>query len=337
MNRNLASAAAFTASLAALLVISGTAAPAQSSGAPLLTLADTSLFPEGISRDSARSRWLLSSIMQRTVVAVDDAGRITPFARDVPADVGAIFGIRVDAARGALWATSGAVPPMRGFTSADTARAELLEFALSDGHLRRRIALPAAPVQRVPGDLAIGSDGTLYVSDGLAARLYVIPPSGSPVRVLTSPFISSLQGLVLTRAGDALIAADYRHGLIRIPLSGTDTIVPITAADDRRVQGLDGLAWHGDALIATYNGRLPGRVMRITLSPDQRAITDVTVLETLTGAGEPTLGEVHGDAFIFISNSPWSAFDDAGKRKPGSVMAPPELRRLPLTPAPPTP
>ena len=52
----------------------------------------------------------------------------------------------------------------------------------------------------------------------------------------------------------------------------------------------------------------------------------------LDNAGEPTLGEVHGDAFIYIANSPWSAFDESGARKPGTTLAAPEIRRLPLTP-----
>ncbi len=319
-----------------------TPAPAAPSpGAPLLILADTTLFPEGIVRDEARHRWLLSSVRQRTVVAVDDAGRITPFARDLPADVGAILGIRIDPARGALFAAAAAVPPMLRFTAADTLRAEVLEFDLATGALRRRIALPAAARQRVPGDIAIGPDGTLYVSDGLAARLYVIPPRGE-VRVVTSPFIASLQGMVFARDGRALIAADYRHGLIRIPLAvtgadaatraGADTVTQITDSAGRKLQGLDGLAWHGDALIATYNGRLPGRVVRVALSADQRSITAFTVLETLINAGEPTLGVVIGDAFVFIANSPWSAFDDTGARKPGTTLAPPEIRRLSLVP-----
>ena len=113
------------------------------------------------------------------------------------------------------------------------------------------------------------------------------------------------------------------------------------ACDDRfwrlRFAGTGPLAtWlerHGEVLIATYNGRLPGRVVQLTLSGDLRTLVDFTVLETITGPGEPSLGEVIGDAFYFISNSPWSAFDDAGARKPGSVMAPPEIRRQPLTPA----
>lgn len=296
---------------------------------PYLILADTTLFPEGIVRDEPRARWLLSSIHQRTVVAVDDAGRITPFARDLPPEVGAIIGLAIDVGRGTLYAASAALPPMRGFTAADTVNASVLEFDLATGALRRRIALPEAGRHRAPGDLVLAQDGTLYVSDGFARRLYVIPRDG-PVRFLTSSLFTSLQGIVVTPAARALLVNDYRNGLLRVPLAGDDTVAAVTDSTGRRLAGVDGLFWHRDVLIATYNGRLPGRVMRIVLTPDQRAIAGVTTLETVPGAGEPTLGVVRGDEFIFIANSPWSAFDEAGARKPGSVVAPPELRRLPL-------
>lgn len=295
-------------------------------GAPLFVLTDTLLFPEGISRDAARDRWLVSSVHQRTIVAIDDSGRLTPFARLLPADVGAILGLRVDARRGALFATAAPLPPMRGYAGVESARAELLEFALADGALRRRI-----PLGRAPGDLAIAGDGTVYVSDGLAGVLFVVPADGGHVQERRSPFFASLQGLVLTPEGDALLAVDYRHGLLRIPLSAEDSVSQILDADGKRAQGLDALAWHGRSLIATYNGRAPGRVLRITLSLDQRRIAALTVLETHEGPGEPTLGEVLGDAFIYIANSPWAAFDDNGVRRPDVPIARPEVRRLPLT------
>jgi hypothetical protein len=313
------------AAIGAYLLLGGV--PLHAQGAPLFVLNDTLLFPEGISRDVARSRWLVSSVHRRTVVAIDDAGRLTPFAHALPDDVGAILGLRVDTARGALFATAAPLPPMRGYAGATSARAELLEFSLADGSLRRR-----TPLGRAPGDLAIAADGTVYVSDGLAGVLYVVPADGSPVQERRSQFFASLQGLVFAPEGDALFAVDYRHGLLRIPLDPRDSVTQILDTEGRRAQGLDALVWHGRTLIATYNGRAPGRVVRITLSPDQRRIADFTVLETHEGPGEPTLGVVLDDAFIYIANSPWAAFDDNGARRPEVPIAKPELRRLPLTP-----
>lgn len=307
----------------------GPAAPP--AGAPLVVVDDSTLFPEGLVRDAARGRWLVSSIRHRTIVAVDDQGRVTPFARDLPRDVGAVFGMRVDAARGLLVAASGGLPQMRDFAPGDTLRAELLELDLASGALRRRVALPDAGRHRLPGDLVIGRDGTRYVTDGLAARLYVLPPDGPP-RTIASPRFRSLQGLVLADDERALLVADYANGLLRVPLAGDDTVTAITDSAGRRLQGIDGLYRHGDALVGTWNARRPGRVLRIALTPDGRAIAGVTVLETVPGDGEPTLGVVLDGALVFIANSPWSAYDDAGARRPGSVLARPEIRRLPLPP-----
>ena len=314
---------------AALHAQAATAAPPAAAGAPLVIADDSTLFPEGLVRDAARGRWLVSSIRHRTIVAVDDAGRVTPFARDLPRDVGAVFGMRVDAARGLLVAASGGLPQMRDFTADDTLRAELLELDLASGALRRRVPLPEAGRHRLPGDLVIGRDGTWYVTDGLAARLYVLPVDGPP-RTIVSPRFRSLQGLVLAEDERTLIVADYANGLLRVPLAGDDTVTAITDTAGRRLQGIDGLYRHGDALVATWNARRPGRVLRVTLSSDGRAIADVAVLETVPGDGEPTLGVILDGALVFIANSPWSAYDDAGARRPGSVLARPELRRLPL-------
>lgn len=334
VNAPRAVATSLTASIALLCatLLSPTAdhAALGAQGAPLLTLADTALFPEGISRDAARARWLVSSVRNRTVVAVADDGTITPFARGLPADVGAILGIRVDSARGVLWATSAGLPPMAGYQPRDTARAMVLRLALADGRLLQRIDLPGADTARTPGDVVVARDGTAYVSDATAKRIYVIASDGRVVRTITSPWFHSVQGLVLVPDGASLIAADYRHGLVRVPLAAGDTATRIMTPEGQRAQGIDGLALHRGALIATHNGSSPGRVLRITLSEDGRTIAGLEVLERLDGTGEPTLGEVYGDAFIYIPNSPWPAFDAAGNRRPDVPLWRPEIRRLPL-------
>lgn len=70
--------------------------------------------------------------------------------------------------------------------------------------------------------------------------------------MVTSAFIHSPQGMVLTGDGRALIAADYRHGLIRIPLVGTDTITRITDSAGRGggSRGADHARAAGDPAVA---------------------------------------------------------------------------------------
>jgi hypothetical protein len=48
------------------------------------------------------------------------------------------------------------------------------------------------------------------------------------------------------------------------------------------------------------------------------------------GLGSPTHGTFLGQTFYFIANTGWDAYDDDGKRKPGTPPVKSELRKLDL-------
>jgi hypothetical protein len=63
-------------------------------------------------------------------------------------------------------------------------------------------------------------------------------------------------------------------------------------------------------------------------------VIDVRTLDRHAAlAGEPTLGAIGAERFVYVANSPWAAFDDDGRRVPGTPLPPPVLLSLPL-PAP---
>lgn len=83
---------------------------------------------------------------------------------------------------------------------------------------------------------------------------------------------------------------------------------------------------HDGALIAVQNGFSPYRVVRVTLSDDGAAVSDVEVLAaSLPEFFDPTLGQVVDDRFVFIANSQWPLFPEegepVGERGPTHVMA----------------
>ena len=71
-------------------------------GGVLRTLADSTLFPEGLGIDSRDGPVYVSSIGHRNVLAVASDGRSHMLLRDELAGVGGIFGIVVDTVRGVL-------------------------------------------------------------------------------------------------------------------------------------------------------------------------------------------------------------------------------------------
>lgn len=302
--------------------------PLRAQSVPLFELPDSSFFPEGLAHDASTGRWFVSSVRHRQILSIARDGTRRRFDHE-RAPLDAILALAVDPKRKVLWATSAGLPHMVGFTGPDSLRAELLRFSLSDGSLQARYPLPAAERARWPGDLTIGTDGTVYLTDGATARLHILAPGATTMRSVVHPLFKSPQGLVLTPDGSQLLLADYSNGLLLVRLAD-DSVTQVMTAQGGRARGLDGLAWHGRTLIGTYNGRAPGRVVRISLTEDFRGISDFASLDSLAGPGEPTLGVVSGDEFTFVANSPWGLFDEKGALKPDAVLPRPMIRRLSL-------
>ena len=228
-----------------------------------------------------------------------------------------VFGLALDEATATLWAASSAVPAMRGFTPDQDGTAALAEIDLNTGAIRRTI-----PIERhsgdqqshVLGDLAVGPDGTVWLTDSGGPIVWRLSPGASALE----PFIedaefSSLQGIVV-RTGGVLIVADYPSGLIRID-PATRSVRRLDTPAGATLVGIDGLAADdGGALLAIQNGTRPSRVLRIELEPGDEAITAVTVLESghITMAA-PSLGCVGADgAFFYVGNAGWTRFEDTG-------------------------
>jgi hypothetical protein len=106
----------------------------------------------------------------------------------------------------------------------------------------------------------------------------------------------------------------------------------IPAPPETTVLGIDGLVRQDHHhLLGVQNGVAPPRIVRLTLSPDGSAITEVTPVDRyLPEASEPTQGVVIDDAFVYLANSPWSNYDDAGAPRAGATWPAPLLLRLPL-------
>jgi hypothetical protein len=298
----------------------------------LLQLRDTLLHPEGIAWDGARRRWLVSSVRQRKIIAVDQRGVATDLVRSGQDGLDAALAIGVDSARRLVWVASAALPQQQGWTPADSGRSALLAFDLTTGGLRRRVYLPGAAGGHSIGDLTVLANGTVFASDTRSPALYRVPAGGGDsarVVVAGDPLVRSPQGLVAD--GVRLLVADYSHGILAVDLA-TGSVVALPAPAETTTLGIDGLVRQDrHHLIGVQNGIWPARIVRLTLSPEGRAITEVTVLDRhLPEAGEPTQGVVLDGAFVYLANSPWSNYDDEGRTRPGAEWSAPLLLRLPL-------
>jgi len=252
--RPLGTAPAFVAAAARL---DAATTPAVRSGVRL-TVADTTLHPEGIAFDARHGRFFLGSVRQRRVVAVERDGRVHDFVPARSDGLAGVFGMAVDSVRRVLWVATTALPRMEGFTPADSGQVGVYGYDLDSGRLVRSAWMPRdSSVTHTFGDVAVAPNGDVYVSDSEAPWiLRLANGTDSLARFVTHPLFRSLQGMAITPDGATMYVADYSHGLLSVSLV-TRTVTPLGSPRTMTVLGVDGLYWHSGALVGVQNGVVP--------------------------------------------------------------------------------
>ena len=323
---------ATAAALTLVLTLAAGAAAAQT----LETLATTPAGPfliEGVAR-AADGSLVLSSVYTGRVYRVGPDGALTELDRRV--DHQGFYGLAADPPRNALYAVSA---PRPGVEPGWPPESGLDQLNLTTG----RVEMLFIPGRQAPalGDVAVGPDGTVFVADSKAAKIFVRRSDGDLELFVQLPDGASPQGMAVSADGHWLVFSDYRTGLHRIDLSQQQTgprtitaeaFAPLPAPEGSEMRGIDGLGRYGDAIIAVQNGTQTPRILRLTLNADWSSVSDREVLIEGAPLSEPTTGFVEGDSFVFVSRSQWTDFGRDGQPTSPSP-APAVISRLALTPA----
>lgn len=276
------------------------------------TLAGPDLIPEGIAVDEASGTFYVGSIRKRTILAIDRDRKVRTFVPAQRDGLSGVLGMKVDAARGVLWATSFGAEGMEGYDAKlDRGRSEVTAFALADGARRRRVAFAAGGDQHLLNDVAIASDGTLYVTDSLAGAVWRVPPDRDELeKVLAPGSLAYPNGIVLAPSGKLLVA----HGTgIAIVDPTTGTLERMTSAPRTPLGGIDGLLIRGQTLFAVQNGLGVPRLVAIALDDAGTKATSLTVLENDPAVLElPTTAALHDGALYTIANAQLDAIGPKG-------------------------
>lgn len=258
---------------------------------------------EGIAWDSETNRLFAATVVSRALLVREPLG----WVKVEGLDTGSLFGLAIDRRRDLLWIASGRVEQT---PSPETAFRGLIAVDLNS--LMPAHRLPA-PGDGSPADIAVGADGTVYASDPLSGALYRARPGDAALGVLVPPGrLRSPQGLVPAAEGRRLYVSDYGRGLAIVNLAD-GSLTRLESDVSTMLDGIDGLtAWRG-GLIAIQNGTNPRRILLLTLSRDGRRITRVRVLESNHADwGEPTLGFVQDDRFLYVADAQWERYGAGG-------------------------
>ena len=307
----------------AVVALTATPAAAQVASRVVRSAPDSTFWPEGVDHDPTTGSYYLGGVRHGSVMRIDSLGRAKTFWSSQER-LGSVLGVRVDARRRSLWITTSGIPQLESFIPSDTAKSSLIELSMDDARVLRRWDIKAT-AGNVLGDLAIGPDGDVFVTDSKHPRLYRLRPAAEGLDVYSSPLFRSLQGLAPAADGRTLFLADYSQGLLRVDLA-SGNVTKIGDAPGASSRGCDGIALHSQSLICVQNGASPARIMRFALDADGTAITKAEIIDRNSAiADEPTIGTMVGDEFVYVANSQWEKHDNAGVLLKGARLRGPIL------------
>lgn len=209
--------------------------------------------------------------------------------------------------------------------------AAIVELDPKTGAERRRIGI--ADEKALLGDLEIGSDETIYASDSVTPRLFIVERGAKDAHVLASDDrFANPQGIALDRKRRLIFMADYLTGLFAID-EKSGAVTAIANPADAHLGGIDGLYLHDGDLIGVQNGTSPQRIVRIRLDKSGTIAERLDVIaQNLEEWNEPTHGLIDGDEFLYIATSNWPAYDDEGNPRDGATPAPLRIMSIGLMP-----
>lgn len=269
---------------------------------------DADLQPEGIAR--MPEGWRFGSIHKVRIVT--GAGRTW-----VRTDGYSAMGMEWDGE----WLWSAQTKTVEGGARAsEVGRSRIVAYD-TEGR-ERAIFTPQDSLDHWFGDLTIGKDGVVVVSDSRAPGLYRIVNGRMAPWLTSSPFVSP-QGLAFLDG--SLYVADYSVGLMRVdPKAGT--VRWMQTPPGTVLLGIDGLEAGGGYLWGIQNGTNPTRVVRIRVSGDR--VQEVKAFDIgHPDHSDPTLGVVLNDTLFYVANSQWPLFGPEGGE---GVRRPPIILALPL-------
>ena len=276
------------------------------------------LVPEGIAYSEKTGELYLGSI-KRKIVAVAPDGRVRDLVAPGQNGLGAVVGIRVDDARGELWAVSEIMAePLPG------AVVGVFCFRLADGSLVRSVPI-GADQGTLLNDLVVARDGAVYVTATNSGSLIRVDPRTHVAEAfLPRGSLPDPNGIAID--GDILYIAGW-YGVTRLDVKTRQQALlakPAGVADGC----LDGLYRRGHDLVGVQNCvHDPGRILRLHLARDGRRIERAEVLES----GNPlfegiTTAAIAGNELVFVANT---QFRKVGTRTP---FDPVKILALPLAP-----
>ena len=267
----------------------------------ITTLGTRDVRPESIAFDVRRKAFLLGNAARSELVECSLRGDCHNFVMPKAGERGYVLGIKIDSARGEVWATNNT-----------PSAASLRCYDLETGKLQRNASIQG---KHVFNDLAISSTGTVYVSDTAEGSVYQLPSRTTALqRMAPQHKFRAANGIAISANGTLLYVSTWGDGIDVIDLP-SGAVMPMIHPRDVCLAFIDGLYAIQGSLIAIQNGPMLPRIVELGLSKSQRQILAMKVLERRNQAFDGiTTGVIVRNNLYYVANPQTDKERDADLR-----------------------
>lgn len=262
------------------------------------------VLPEGITYDARRKRFIVGS-MRGALWQVTMSGVASPFVQPTDrTELREVLGVKVDVVRDIVWCATGVFPdiPPPATPKPDAGTTGLNAYDLDSGVVRAKIKLDERPRMHGFNDLAVMRNGDVYVTDTADQSIYRVRQGKEDLELFyRADTLTFPNGIVLS-PDEKTIYVGHVEGVTAIDVK-SKAARKLAIGPDMAVGSIDGLAQKSGALIGVQNSPYLMRVIRMTLSGDQRSVAKVEVLAShgLLTRGALT-GVVVEDGFYVVAS-----------------------------------
>jgi streptogramin lyase len=153
-------------------------------------------------------------------------------------------------------------------------------------------------------DIALGQDGTVYVTDSPTHAVYKLAPGGKQLELLLRDSRMTFpNGIVLAADGRTLYVAHVEGISALDPTTRSRSLLPVPA--DGSVNSIDGLLLHDGVLYGVQNSPYMHRIVGAALGTDGRSIMRVWTINSRTPAEYlQTTAAIAGENLYMVGGRP---------------------------------
>jgi len=218
-----------------------TTGSAQTSAMPdMISVARKNLIPEGIEYDAAAGRFLLGSVTEGTIFAVNDDGTYEALIEDE--EFLSTLGIEIDAARNRLLVANSSLTVLADPTT--DAQMYLVIYDLATGERLHMVGLVQGELGggHIANDVTVDAEGNAYVTDTTFRAVYRVDVDGNASLLVQSDQFVAPNGIVYHPDGYLLVADAGSGAIFKAPLDNPEGLTQVEL--EQAIEGADGMVLH---------------------------------------------------------------------------------------------